>query len=81
MLKRRLARRFPRGRDGPAGPRAAGRPHERSGDGSRALGGLGLAFDVGGDGERAAEGGFCVDGEREDGREVAGRVVREEVRD
>lgn len=81
MLKRRLARRFPRGRDGPAEPRAAGRAHERSGDGSGALGGLGLAFDVGREGEGMAEGGFRVDGERKNGRETVDLLVREEVRD
>ena len=33
------------------------------------------------EGERASEGGFGVDGERENGREMAGRVLHEEVGD
>ena len=81
MLKRRLARRFPRGRDAPADPRPAGRTHEGAGDGARPLGRLGLALDVGENGRRVEEGGLGVDGGRQNGRQIGGGVLREEVRD
>ena len=79
-----LARTFPRGRARRrrlAESRLAGRPHQRPGGRSRAFRRLGGALNVGANGRRAAEGGFGVDGERQHGRQILDRVLREEVRD